>query len=103
MKRDVADVRRVDRLDAALLERLFDGTRDEPVHDLVEDLVAKPPLDDRRGHLSRTESGHLGLFVALRDAIDLGIDYGALDLDRDSLLGFADVGEFGLHGLRANG
>ena len=69
----------------------------EPVHHVVEDLIAEPLLDDRRRHLARPEAGDRDLLVALRDAIDLGVDDGAVDLDRDGLLGLADVGEFGLH------
>ncbi len=79
------------------LQRLFHRSRNEPVHHLVEDLLAEPLLDDRRGHLARPEPGDLDLLIALGDAIDLCVDNGAVDLDGDGLLGFADVGEFGLH------
>jgi hypothetical protein len=37
----------------------------------------------------------------LRDAIDLGVHDRAVDLDRDGLLSFADVGEFGFHRVNA--
>ena len=98
LERDVLDVRRVDRLDAALLQRLVDGARNQVVHHVVEDLVAEPLLDDRRRHLAGTEAGDARLLgVALGDAIDLGVDDVARDLDREVLLRLADVGEFGLH------
>ena len=97
LKRDVAHVRRVDRLDAAFLQRLFNRPWDEAVQHFVEDLFAEPLLDDRRGNLARPEPWDLDLLKALRNAIDLCVDNGAVDLDGDRLLGFADVGELCLH------
>ena len=53
----VADVRRVDRLDAALAQRFVDGARDEVVRDVVQDLVLEALLDDARRRLARPEAG----------------------------------------------
>ena len=78
LKRDVAHVRRVDRLDAAFLQRLFNRSRDEAVHHFVEDLFAEPLLDERRGNLAWPEPWDLDLLIALRDAIDLCVNNGAV-------------------------
>ena len=57
------------------VQRLLDGLRNEPVHDVVMDLLAEALLDDRRGRLARAEPGQARLArVVLRDAIDLGVD-----------------------------
>ena len=93
---------RVDRLDAALLQRLVDGARDQAVHHVVEDLIAEALLDDASPAPcpAGTRDPRL-LRVVLRDAVDLGVDDVARDLDREGLLRFADVGEFGFHrGIR---
>ena len=97
-ERDVLDVRRVHRLDAALLQRFIDGARNEAVHHVVEDLLLEPLLDERGRHLAGPEAGNARLLgVALGDAIDLGVDDVARDLDREGLLRVADVSEFGFH------
>src|SRR5678815_2373261 len=95
---DVLDVRRIDRLDAALLQRLFDRTRDQPVHHVVEDLVLEALLDDRGGDFPWSEPRNLRLLrIVLSDLVDLRVDDVAGDLDGERLLRFADVGEFGFH------
>ena len=97
-ERDVLDVRRVYRLDAPLLERLIDGTWNQSVRDIVEDLFLESFLDECGRHLARPEAGNPRLLrVALGDAIDFGRHDVGRDLDRDRLLRRADVGEFGLH------
>ena len=53
----VADVRRVDRLDAALAQRVVDGARDQVVRDVVEDLILEALLDDARRHLAGRNPG----------------------------------------------
>ena len=57
LDRDVADVGRVDRLDAALAQRLVDRARDEIVRDVVEDLILEALLDDAGRRLARPEAG----------------------------------------------
>jgi hypothetical protein len=52
---------------------------------------------------ARREHWELDLLIALRAAIDLGVYNGTVDLDGDSLLGFADVGELCLLGLGPTG
>ena len=95
---DVADVGRVDRLDAALAQRLVDGARDQTVRDVVQDLVAEPLPDDLGRHLARPEAGNpRRLAVVARDLVDLGVDDGAGDFDDEVLLRVADVDELGFH------
>ena len=72
----VADVGRVDRLEAALAQRLVDGARNQVVRDVVQDLVLEALLDDAGRCLSRPEAGHPRLpGIVPRDAIDLGVDH----------------------------
>ena len=98
VNRDVGDVGRVHRLDAALGERRFDSLGDHPVHHVVVDLIAEPLLDDRRRRLARTEAGEAGLpRVALGDALDLRIDEIARDLDGEGFLRIGNVYEVGFH------
>ena len=100
----VGDVGRVHRFDAALGERFFDRLGNQPVHHVVVDLVAEALLDHRGRGLAGTETGQARLArVALRDAIDLGIDEVARDLDGEGLLGVGNVYEVGFHWLRAQG
>src|SRR6185503_1274292 len=104
-ERDVLDVRRVHRLDTALLQRFIDGARNQAVRDVVEDLLLEPLLDQRGRHLAGPEAGDARLLgVALGNAIDLGSHDIDRDLDREGLLRGADVSELGLHrGLWALG
>ena len=54
-ERDVPDIGGVDRLDAALLERLVHGARDEIVHHVVQDLIAVALPNQLGRHLSGTK------------------------------------------------
>jgi hypothetical protein len=95
---DVLDVRRVDRLDAALAERLVDGARDQPVCHIVQDLVAKALAHDLRGDLPGPEAWDAGrLPVVARDLVYLRINRRAVDFHHEVLACFVDVDEFGLH------
>ena len=95
---DVADVRGVDRLDAALAERFVDRARNQAVRHVVQDLIAEALLDDLGGNLPRPEAGNAGgLAVVARDLVDFGIDDVAVDLDDEVFLGFGDVYEINLH------
>ena len=97
---DVLDVGRVDRLDAALAQRLVDRARNQAVRDVVEDLVAKALAHDLGRHLAGPEAGNpRRLAVVARDLVDLGIHDVAVDLDDEVLLGVGDVYEFGFHVL----
>jgi hypothetical protein len=88
----VADVRRVDGLHATLAQRFVDRAGDEPVRDIVQDLIAEPLPDDLGGHLARPKPGNArGLAVVARDLVDLGVDDRARDLDEKVLLGIGDV------------
>ncbi len=53
---DVLDVRRGDRLEAALAQRLADEPRNQVVRDVVQDLVLVALPDDGRRHLARPET-----------------------------------------------
>ena len=53
---DVPDVRRGDRLEAALAQRLADDARNQVVRDVVQDLVPVALLDDGRRHLAGPET-----------------------------------------------
>jgi len=103
--RHVGDVRGVHRLDAALGERFLDRLGNQPVHHVVVDLLAKTLLDHRSRGLPGPEPGQSRLAgVVLRDAIDLGVDEVARDLDGEGLLGVGNVDEICLHGrLQAPG
>ena len=94
----VADVRRVDRFDAALAQRFVDRARNQPVRHVVENLVAEALAHDLRRHLAGPEPGHpRRLAVIARDLVDLGVDDLARDLDDEVFLRIADVDEFCLH------
>ena len=54
--RDVADIRCVHRLHPLLAQRVVDGTRDEVVGDVMEDLILEALLDHTRGRLAGAES-----------------------------------------------
>ena len=56
---DVANVGRVDGLDAAFAQGLVHRTRDETVCDVVENLIAEPLAHHLRRHLAGTEPGIL--------------------------------------------
>ena len=56
---DVADVGRVDRLDAAFAQRLVDRAGDEAVCHVVQNLIAEPLAHDLRRHLAGPEPGIL--------------------------------------------
>ena len=56
LDRDVADVRRVDRLDAALAQRVADRARNQIVRDVVQDLILEALLDDAGRRLARAEA-----------------------------------------------
>ena len=88
---------RRDRLQAALLQRVADDLRDQVVRHLIQDLVAVPLLDDGRGHLAWTESRHGFAAVALRHAVDLGVQDLGRDFEGQVLPGLGDLGELGLH------
>ena len=53
----IADVRRVDRLHAALAQRVIDRARDQIVRDVVQDLVLKRCLTTRAGALPGRKPG----------------------------------------------
>ena len=57
---DILDVRCVDRLDAALAQCLVDRPRDQPVRDVVKDLVPEPLADDLGRHLPGPEARDAG-------------------------------------------
>ena len=98
VERHVLHVGRVDRLEAALAQRLVDGARDQVVRDVVENLLAESLLDERRRNLALAESGNARLpAVAAGDAIDFGVDDVARNFDGNALLGFSEIGEFGFH------
>ncbi len=99
LDRHVADVRRVDRLDAALAQRVVDRARDEVVRDVVQDLVLEALLDDPRRRLARPEAGDPRLArVVARRAVDRGVHHVAGNLDAHVLARLVDVDEFGFHG-----
>src|SRR5205823_3940489 len=96
----VADIGRVDRLESFLAQRVVDGARDQVVRDVVQNLILEALLDDARRRLARTKSGHARFpGVVARDAVDLGADDLAGDLDAHVLARRVDVDEFGLHEL----
>ena len=85
-----------------LLQRLLDGARNEVLYHVMVNLFAEPLLDDRRRNPARAKAGQPRLLrVSLDDAVDLGINNVARDLDSDRLLGCADVLEFSFHLRRA--
>ena len=63
LERHVPDVGRVDRLEAALAQRLVDRARNQIVRDVVEDLILEALLDDARRRLARPEPGMRALRV----------------------------------------
>ena len=84
---DVLHVGRVDRLEAALAQRLVDRAGNQIVRDVVENLLAETLLDERRRDLALPEARNAGLpAVAARDAIDLRIDDVARNFDGDAFL-----------------
>ena len=95
---DVADVGRVDRLDATFAQRLVDGARDEAVCHIVQDLIAEALPHDLRWHLARPEPRDPRRSAVIAgDLVDLGVDHRARDFDHQVLAGVADVDEFGFH------
>ena len=54
---DVADVGRVDRLDAALLHRIVHGARNQILRHVVEDLILEALLDTWGGTLPGRKPG----------------------------------------------
>ena len=98
VERHILHVGRVDRLEAALAQRLVDRARDEVVRDVVENLLAESLLDEGRRHLALAESGNARLpAVAAGHAIDFCVDDVARNFDGNALLGFSEIGEFGFH------
>ena len=98
--RDVAHVGHVDRLDAALPQRVLDGARDEIVRDLMEDLLFEPLPDDAVGRLAGPEAGQTRLARIVADVtVDFRIDHVAWDFDAHVLPRFVHVDELGLHSI----
>ena len=86
---DILDVRRVDRFDAALAQRLVHGARDQPMRDVVKDLVAEPLAHDFRRHLAGPEARDARrLAVVTRDLLDLRVHHRAGDFDDEVLARF---------------
>ncbi len=101
---DIPDVRRIDRLDAALAERFIHGPRDQPVRDVVQNLIAKTLAHDLGRHLARPEARHArGPAVVPRHLVYFRVDDRARDLDDEIFLRIADVNEFCLHLLSSSG
>ena len=96
--RDVADVRRVDRFNAALPEDIADDSRNQILGDIVEDLVLEALLDDARRRLAWTEARDFRRArVTSRDTLDLGVHHIAGNFDAHVLARFIDVDELSLH------
>src|SRR5262249_366900 len=94
----VADIGRVDRLDAALAQRIVDRARNQIVDDVVENLILVALLDDARRRLARAEPGNAGLArVVARNAIDFRGDDVVRDFDAQVLARVVDVEELGFH------
>src|SRR6202011_3162104 len=69
--RHVADVGRVDRLHAALAQRVVDGAGNELVRDIVENLILVALLDHARWRLAGPEAGNARLpGIVPGDALD---------------------------------
>ena len=96
----VADVRRVDRLDAPLAQRFVHSGRNQIVRHVVKDLILVALFDHLGRRLAGPETGNARLArVVARDAIDFRIDHVVRDLDAQILARLVDVDNFGLHGI----
>ncbi len=97
---DVADIGSVDRLDAAFAQRLVDGTGDEAVCHVVQNLIAEALPDHLRWHLAGPEARNpCRPAVVAGDLVNLGVDHRARDFDDQVLTGVADVYEFSFHAM----
>ena len=97
-ERDVADIGRVDRLDAALAQRVVDGARNKVVRDVVKNLILEPLLDDARRRFAWPETRNLRApRVVARHTIDFGRDHVLRDLHAHVLARLVDVDEFRFH------
>ena len=95
---DVADVGRVDRLDAALRQPFLDGALDELVRDVVQDLTLEPLPDHLGRHLARAEARQAGgLAVFRRDAGNFGVHDVRRNFYREIPARLVDVDEVGFH------
>ena len=84
--------------DPALAQRIVDRARNQIVRDVVEDLILEALLDDARRRLAGPEAGNARLArVVARDAVDLGVDDIAGNLDAQVLARLVDVDELGFH------
>src|SRR5207249_12156780 len=92
------NIRRIDRFHSALAQSLVDRARNQPMRDIVKNLIAKALAHDLRRDFSRTKPRHPGsTAVIARDLIYFRVDDRAWNLHDEILLGIADVDEFCFH------
>ena len=96
--RNVPHVGRVDRLHAALAQRIVDGAGNQIVRDVMQDLILVALLDDAGRRFARPEARHAHLAGVIGgDAINLRVDHVARNLDAHILARLVDVSELGFH------
>src|SRR4029450_4853502 len=98
LNRDIANFRRVDRLDALFAQSLVDGRRNPLAAPLRKDLLLDPLLDAAGRSLARPEAGNSRpARIVPRVTLDLGVDHVAGDFDTDVFASVVDVDELCFH------
>ena len=87
--RDVADIRRIDGLDAPFPHGIVHGPGNQIVRHIMQDLILEALLDHARWCLARTKAGNACLArIVARDAVDVRIDDGRWEFPPEDSSGF---------------